>query len=79
MTAITIRRITDHALLAYGPGQGGYEPSWDPATMVRAIESDYATVVEEWLATRPSPVDRKAILRDVTNFAELKAALIALL
>jgi hypothetical protein len=47
--------------------------------MVRAIESDYATVVEEWLATRPSPVDRKAILRDVTNFAELKAALIALL
>lgn len=79
MTAITIRRSTDHVLLAYGPSYGGYDPSWDPATMIRAVEPDYTAVAEEWIASRPSPVDRKAILRNATNFAELKAALITLL
>lgn len=82
MTALVVRRNTDHGLVCFGPNNGQYDPGYDPATMTKAVESDYNAVLAEWQAAHPAPPTRdslKTVLRSARTLPELVAALDAFL
>ena len=82
MTVLTIRRTSDHVLLAFGPADGQYDPAYDADTMTKQVEPDDAAILVEWQAIVPAPnarVSAKAALRASKNLPDLITALEALL
>lgn len=62
MRAITIRKVSDNSLVAFGPENGMYDPSYTPGSAVRAVEPDYNAVLAEWTAKAPPVPDKRANL-----------------
>ena len=60
MTAITVRLKSDNSLVCFGPDNGMYDPGFNSITMKKQVESDYAAVMQEWVASKPTPPDRQA-------------------
>lgn len=66
MKALVVRQNGTHAILAVGPANGMYDPAYDPATQTKQEEADYAAVQQEWQASLPPSVDKRAmVLQDV--------------
>lgn len=70
MQVITVRKLSDKSLVAFGPDNGMYDPGYNPAVSVKALEPDYETVFAEWTALQaarpPVPDKRAAILGSPT-------------
>lgn len=79
MKAITVRQAG--VLIAFGPAGRGYDPGV-PDGAVKAIEDDYNTVQDEYIATHPSKSADEVladtlvqILQNPVNRAKLRSAL----
>lgn len=80
MNVVTVRRLSDGALLQFGPDNGHYEPVVAPGS-VRAVEPDYDGVLKEWQQAQPVQKDRaskKAALQSANTVAQLRDALVDL-
>lgn len=60
MMAVVIRRKSDRYMVAFGPADGMYVPRYDDTICDYAVEADYESVLEEWKATRPAILDKRA-------------------
>ena len=82
MNALTIRLIADGTLVCFGPENGRYDPQFDPTTMRKQREADYAAVLTEWQARpiveEPKHTARRA-LKQVKTLPELLTLLEQLL
>lgn len=54
MNTVTVRRVNDGTLVAFGPNNGMYDPGVADG-QVKALEDDYDVILAEWNAAQPPP------------------------
>ena len=78
MNAVTVRDKVTGVLIACGPANGMYNPSYDPLTQTRQEEPSYDTLIAQHaaaLAAQPNPHQAMLDTLDAAStLAQVKAA-----
>lgn len=78
MTVVTVRSKADGSLVCFGPDNGQYEPRYDTATMVMAVEPEYTTVYAEWCRKPVVPTERMVAKESLRNASTINEVIVAL-
>jgi hypothetical protein len=78
-SAITVRRLSDDHLIAFGPDNGQYDPGYDTVTMAKQREPDYDVVKTEWIVQHPDTSTSRQQIRQSLKQAKTLPELLTIL